>query len=239
MKDLNCWEKKFKSCSYSDRLLDKLLQLNEKAEKKININEVKKAIYYAKKYHGQQKRQSGLPYYTHPLEVANMVADHCFKTDILVTSILHDTLEDTLLTQKMIKDIFNQTIAQQVESLTRIKLDHNKLKKKISATEIVDLLWLQNKEDLLLIKLFDRIHNIQTIHSKSPEKILETVQETLKKFISLSIYFQANKPSLFKINQTILNLCYQQLPIKQHQFLYNNQSIMFSLDNFQLPLLNV
>ena len=138
----------------------------------------------------------------------------------------------------MIKAIFNQTIAWQVENLTRIKLDHNKLKQKISAAEILDLLWLQNKEDLLLVKLFDRIHNIQTINIKSPEKILENVKETLKKFISLSIYFQAKNPSLFNINKTLLNLCYQQLPIKHHQYLYND-SIIFSLDNFQLPLLNV
>lgn len=233
MRDLNCWEKKFESCIYSDNLLNKLLKLNLQAENKINITEVKKAIYYAKKYHGEQKRQSGIPYYSHPLEVASMVANHCFKTDILVTSILHDTLEDTALTEVMIKDIFNPTIAWQVENLTRIKLDHNKLKQKISAAEILDLLWLQNKEDLLLIKLFDRIHNIQTINIKSPEKILATVQETLKKFISLSIYFQAKNPSLFKINKTILNLCYQQLPNSY------NDSIIFYLDNFQLPLPNV
>ena len=155
MRDLNCWEKKFEACIYSDNLLNKLLKLNLQAENKINITEVKKAIYYAKKYHGKQKRQSGMPYYTHPLEVASMVSNYCFKTDILVTSILHDTLEDTALTQSMIKDIFNPTIAWQVENLTRIKLDHNKLKQKISAAEILDLLWLQNKEDLLLVKLFN------------------------------------------------------------------------------------
>lgn len=57
----------------------------------------------------------------------------------------------------MIKAIFNQTIAWQVENLTRIKLDHNKLKKKVSSTEILDLLRLQNKEDLLLITCFRKL----------------------------------------------------------------------------------
>lgn len=235
MQDPDCWEKKFKPCIYSDRLLEKLLKLNEKAPEKINIIEVKKAIYYAKKYHGKQKRLSGVPYYTHPIAVASMVANHCFKTDILVTSILHDTLEDTLLTQEMIKNIFGLTVAWQVTSLTRIKLDHNQLKQKISVAEILNLLWLQNKEDLLLVKLFDRIHNIQTINFKTPEKILETLQETFKRFISLSIYLQANNPSLLKITEFLLNLCYQQLPIKHLKSLHNQRTI-FSSDNFQLPL---
>ena len=93
MEDINCWETKFKACVYSNKLLDKLLRLNEKTDNKINIIEIKKAIYYAKKYHGDQKRLSGEPYYSHPLEIAYNIADCFFTTDILVTSILHDTIE--------------------------------------------------------------------------------------------------------------------------------------------------
>ena len=95
MKDINCWEEKFKACVYSDKLLAKLLRLNEKTQIKTNINEVKKAIFYAKKYHGDQKRLTGEPYYSHPLEVASLVSNYIGRTDIIVTSILHDTLEDT------------------------------------------------------------------------------------------------------------------------------------------------
>ena len=68
MKDINCWEAKFEACIYSDKLLNKLLLLNKQASNKIDFTEVRKAIYYAKKYHGAQKRQSGEPYYSHPLE---------------------------------------------------------------------------------------------------------------------------------------------------------------------------
>jgi len=94
MNDLTVWSSKFESCCYSERLLTKLSLINETSKYKIDLLEIKKAIYYAKKYHGTQKRQSGELYYSHPIEVAFNVADHCFKTDILVTSILHDTIED-------------------------------------------------------------------------------------------------------------------------------------------------
>ena len=101
MEDINNWQTKFESCQYADKLINKLLLLNEIAKDPVNIQEVKKAIYYAKKYHADQKRKSGEPYYCHPVEVAYMVADRCFKTDILVTSILHDVIEDTTFTEEM------------------------------------------------------------------------------------------------------------------------------------------
>jgi len=170
MEDLKCWQTKFKFCDYSERLLIKLGLLNKIKTPKVDILEIKKAIYYAKKYHGDQKRQSGEPYYMHPLEVAYKIANYCFKTDILVTSILHDTLEDTELTIDMIDIIFGSNIANQVEGLTRIKAYG-----KISAAEIVRTLLRQHKDDLLLIKYFDREHNMQTINAKPPEKISKTI----------------------------------------------------------------
>src|SRR5689334_6789227 len=117
MEDYNCWETKFKSCYYSQRLLDKLSVLNEKTGHRVNITEVKKAVYYAVKYHAGQYRQSGEPYYSHPLEVAYMVSDYLFRTDIIVTAILHDTIEDTDLTAEMIRSIFGAQAASQVEDL--------------------------------------------------------------------------------------------------------------------------
>jgi guanosine-3',5'-bis(diphosphate) 3'-pyrophosphohydrolase len=232
MNDLYCWETKFKYCCYSQRLLIKLLLLNKTAILKINILKIKKAIYYARKYHGDQKRESGEIYYSHPLEVAFNVADPCFKTDILVTSILHDVIEDTALTEKMIEYIFDPIIASQVEALTRVKFD-----RKISAAETLDLLCIKNKDDLLLIKFFDRIHNIQTIHVKTPESMLKMIKETIKKFISLSIYLKATIPDLIKTHETMLNLCFQALSIKQHPLLSLVKKNFE--DSFQLPFLDL
>lgn len=177
------WQLNFDSCKYSNRLLDKLLWINatKPRDHKINIVEVQKAIYYAKKYHGDQKRQSGEPYYTHPLEVAYMISDYLFRTDVLVTSILHDTIEDTELTFEMIEDAFGFRIAEQVEDLTRVK-NHGK----ISSAEMVEFLWLQKKYDVLLIKQFDRLHNMQTIGVKSPEKMQKIISETISNFTVLA-----------------------------------------------------
>ena len=103
MEKNNSWITKYGNCFYSERLITKLISLSEKTKNRINLLEIKKAIYYAKKYHGVQKRESGEPYYSHPLEVAYMISDYLFRTDIIITSILHDTIEDTDLTFEMIR----------------------------------------------------------------------------------------------------------------------------------------
>ncbi len=186
MEDILSWSSKFKPCFYSDRLINKLLLLNTMVSNPVDIQEVTKAIYYAVKYHGDQKRQSGEPYYSHPLEVAYMLAEYTtegktkyFRTDLLVTAILHDTIEDTKLTFEMIKTIFGLVIADQVMDLTRIKEDGHK----ISAAETIELLWLQKKFDMLFIKQLDRLHNLQTIQAKSVDKITKIVNETFNTFI--------------------------------------------------------
>ncbi|WP_342260284.1 HD domain-containing protein [Candidatus Tisiphia endosymbiont of Metellina segmentata] len=196
--EINYWNNsKYAPCQYATRLLDKLRKMNEEVNRPIDINEVKKAIYYAKKYHGSQMRQSGEPYYSHPLEVAYMISDYLFRTDIIVTSILHDTIEDTELTEKMIAYIFGKQVASQVEDLSR-----NKPHGKISSAETLDILLQQEKYDVALIKLFDRTHNIQTLETKSPEKAKKIIIETLSRFMSLSMYF--NTPT---IEQNFAELC--------------------------------
>ena len=187
MQDDKSWWTKFDSCKYSNRLLDKLLLLNEDKSKedKIDISKVQKAIYYAKKYHGDQKRQSGEPYYSHPFEVAYMISDYLFRTDIIVTSILHDTIEDTELTFEMIRKLFGEVIAHQVMDLTRITGGDGR---KISSAEMVGFLFEQKKYDLLLIKQFDRLHNMQSIGAKSLEKIKKITEETIGTFTVLAAF---------------------------------------------------
>jgi (p)ppGpp synthase/HD superfamily hydrolase len=212
MEDINYWEAKFKYCNYSNKLLSKLIMLNSNAKEKINLNEIKKAIYYAKKYHKEQKRQSGEPYYSHPLEVASMVSDYLFRTDIIVTSILHDTIEDTLLTQKMIACIFDQRISDQVEDLTRVKAD-----RKISSAELIESLWHEKKYDILLIKQFDRVHNMLTIKAKNPEKIKKITEETLNEFIILSIFLETKDIEL-KLTELCMKIVNQETLLSADPF---------------------
>lgn len=162
--------------------------INKMSKNMVDLNKIKKAIYFAKKYHGRQKRETGEFYYSHPLEVAYMVSDYLFRTDIIVTSILHDCIEDTLLTKEMIVKEFGYKIAGQVEDLTRVKKD-----KKISAAEVVKILYQQKKKELLLIKLFDRLHNVQTIGAKTHKKEQKTILETLQVFLALATYLKIPK----------------------------------------------
>jgi guanosine-3',5'-bis(diphosphate) 3'-pyrophosphohydrolase len=218
-------EELFESCSYSDRLLNKLKTLNHTSPNKVNLSEIKKAIYIARKFHGEQKRESGEPYYSHPLEVAYMVADYLFKTEYLITSILHDTLEDTKLTQGMIEELFNKNIAQQVEGLTRIK-QHGK----ISSAELVEILWQQKEYELLLIKQFDRLHNMLTINAKSPEKIKKITKETFETFILLAAFL-----GIPNVEEQLIQICQN---ISNSQSITIEELLPFGSDQDLLALLS-
>jgi (p)ppGpp synthase/HD superfamily hydrolase len=112
-------------CKYSIRLIEKLKSSDTKNI--LNFDLINKAIYWAKKYHGNQKRKSGEAYYTHPLEVAYMISDYKLKTDVIAASILHDIVEDTEVTVEMINSSFGQRISEMVDRLTRDRPDGSKL----------------------------------------------------------------------------------------------------------------
>jgi len=74
------------SCKYSIRLLEKLKSLD--TQNVLDFEAINKAIYWAKKYHGEQKRKSGEPFYSHPLEVAYMISEYQLKTEVIVAALL-------------------------------------------------------------------------------------------------------------------------------------------------------
>lgn len=201
------------NCQYSIRLMDKLNRLNEKSDDKIDLSMVDKAIYYAKKYHGAQTRESGEPYYSHPLEVAYLISDYLFKshhlfesnnqskTNLIITSILHDTIEDTEMTKEIIANIFGDQIASNVEALTRDKPNY-----KISSAKMIESLSQQKKYGLALIKIFDRIHNLKTIETKSPQKARKIIEETISAFITPAIQLEE-----ISVEKELTTLCYQLL----------------------------
>jgi (p)ppGpp synthase/HD superfamily hydrolase len=212
-------------CQYSIRLIEKLKSLDTKNI--LDFDLINKAIYWARKYHGEQKRKSGEPYYSHPLEVAYMISEHKLKTDVIVASILHDIIEDTEVTAGMIFDNFGQRIAEMVDRLTRDRPDGTKL----TIEEVITNAYKKADKEVLLIKLIDRLHNMQTIGSMSIEKIEKTTSETLKKFITLSIYLEERASRMLSVEKILTELCYQNIPIKQPQI--QHQEMAFE-DNFQL-----
>jgi (p)ppGpp synthase/HD superfamily hydrolase len=213
-------------CKYSIRLIAKLKSLDTKNV--LDFNLINKAIYLAKKYHGNQKRKSGEPYYTHPLEVAYMISDHKLKTDIIVASILHDIIEDTEVTVEMIEGTFGQRIAEMVDMLTRDRPDGTKL----TIEEVINNAYKKADKEVLLIKLIDRLHNIQTIGSLSAKKIEKTITETLANFIASSMYL-----GLLEIESQLTESC-MYYDSKQKNKPYKKKSI-FSFNDHTSPLLSL
>jgi len=179
---------KLEPCIYSDSLLKKLEELNNTAIyykcDQVDITYIKKGIAFAKYYHGQQMRKSGEPYYSHPIAVSYMVSEHIFRENAIIAALLHDTLEDTTLTLSEIEQEFSPRIAQIVDRLTR-KIDPA-TGKKMSAGECLIQSFLLKDDDVTLIKMFDRLHNISTINYMSKEKQKRIIDETLRDFYIIS-----------------------------------------------------
>ncbi len=213
-------------CKYSIRLIEKLKSLD--TQNVLDFELINKAVYWAKKYHGDQKRKSGEAYYTHPLEVAYMISEYKLKTDLIVASILHDIIEDTEVTAKMIHNAFGQRIAKMVDRLTRDRPDGTKL----TVEEIINSTYKNGDKEVLLIKLIDRLHNIQTIESMSTQKIEKIIAETLTNFIASSMYL-----GLLEIEQQLTESC-MYYDSKQKNKPYKKKSI-FSFNDHTSPLLSL
>ena len=212
---MNCIE----SCKYSIRLIEKLKSLDTKNV--LDFDLINKAIYWAKKYHGEQKRKSGEPYYTHPLEVAYMISDYKLKTDVIVASILYDIIEDTPVTAGMILDTFGWRITEMVDRLTRDRPDGTKL----SVEQILNNIYQLKDIEVLVIKLFDRLHNAKTLGYQSEAKREHTIFETITQFIVPAAYYGYNdiEKELWKIYCYHKNLDYDLLTFVDKPF--NNKSL--------------
>jgi (p)ppGpp synthase/HD superfamily hydrolase len=205
MQNINCWESKFQACQYSDRLLNLLIFLNTMVRIPVDIKIIQMACYYARLYHGDQKRKSEEPYYSHPLIVAYLFALYVgyhkqiyYTTDLIAIAILHDTIEDTALTYDMIVEIFGKVIADGVKDLTRITDDGVKH----GAFETLKSLYEQGKIGLLYVKLSDRLHNAMTLNFMKPTKQLSIAEETRDYFLPFAYKYELNE-----LGETIREIC--------------------------------
>lgn len=146
-----------------------------------------KAYIYAMKAHGSQKRASGDPYFSHPLEVAAILTDLKLDDATIVAALLHDTIEDTGATKTEIDEMFGPEIGHLVEGLTKIKrLDL--VSKEAAQAENLRKLLLAISDDIrvLLVKLADRLHNMRTIKHVRPDKRTRIAQETMDIYAPLA-----------------------------------------------------
>jgi GTP diphosphokinase / guanosine-3',5'-bis(diphosphate) 3'-diphosphatase len=146
-----------------------------------------RAYVYAMKAHGNQKRASGAPFFSHPLEVAAILAEMRLDDATIATALLHDTIEDTGATRSEIDTLFGPEIGSLVDGLTKIKkLDL--VTKKAEQAENFRKLLLAISSDIrvLLVKLADRLHNMRTLEHMKPAKRKIVAEETMEIYAPLA-----------------------------------------------------
>src|SRR5690349_11108768 len=174
-----------------------------------NANEdlLNRAYVYAMKAHGEQRRASGDPYFSHPLEVAGILTDLKLDDATIVAALLHDTIEDTEATRAEIDQLFGKDIGALVEGLTKLKkLDL--VSKEAKQAENLRKLLLAIADDVrvLLVKLADRLHNMRTLDHMPPEGRTRIAQETLDIYAPL-----AGRMGMHSLREELEDLAFRQL----------------------------
>lgn len=154
-----------------------------------NPNEalLNQAYVYAMQKHGEQKRASGDPYFSHPLEVAAILTDLHLDEETIAVALLHDTIEDTDATRREIDELFGERIGHLVEGLTKLKrLDLVTPQAKQAENLRRLLLAISDDIRVLLVKLSDRLHNMRTLGAMRPEKCERIATETMEIYAPLA-----------------------------------------------------
>lgn len=147
-----------------------------------------KAYVFSMQAHGAQKRASGDPYFSHPLEVAGILTEMRMDDRTIATALLHDTVEDTNVTLEDIERLFGSEVAKLVDGVTklsRIELQSDQTKQAENFRKLI--IAMSQDIRVLLIKLADRLHNMRTLHYiQKPEKRLRIARETMEIYAPLA-----------------------------------------------------
>ena len=146
-----------------------------------DITMVERAYQIARDAHKDQKRKSGEPYIIHPLCVAIILADLELDKESIVAGILHDVVEDTVMTLDEITEVFGPEVALLVDGVTKLtQLSWSMDKVEIQAENLRKMFLAMAKDiRVILIKLADRLHNMRTLEFMKPEKQKEKARETM------------------------------------------------------------
>ena len=184
---------------------------------------VNRAYEYAKKMHDGQTRSSGEPYYTHPMEVAGLLANMKLDTATIVTAILHDTLEDTKATFDEVKSQFGEEVANLVNGVSKLSRIEGQTVEGKQAENFRKLV-LAMSEDIrvLLVKLADRLHNMRTLNAiQKPEKRQRIARETIEIYVPL-----AERIGLHNLKEELEDLCFAQLNPEARESISNRLSFL-------------
>jgi len=164
-------------------LVERVLSYDPNADEAL----LNRAYVYAMKAHSNQKRASGDPYFSHPLEVAAILTELKLDDATIATALLHDVIEDTEATRAEIDQLFGPEIGALVDGLTKIRrLDL--VSKRAEQAENFRKLLIAISSDIrvLLVKLADRLHNMRTLEHMKPESRARISQETLDIYAPLA-----------------------------------------------------
>ncbi|HVT13003.1 MAG TPA: bifunctional (p)ppGpp synthetase/guanosine-3',5'-bis(diphosphate) 3'-pyrophosphohydrolase [Fimbriimonadaceae bacterium] len=161
-----------------------------------DINKIRYAYFLAEKAHAGQQRSSGDPYIVHPLAVAAILADLRMDDDTIVASLLHDVIEDSEFPPELIRERFGEDVLQLVEGVTKLKFSPSKglserqrAKAETNrAAESLRKMLLAMAKDfrVMVIKLADRLHNMQTLDALDPSRRTRIANETLDVYAPLA-----------------------------------------------------
>ena len=148
---------------------------------------LEKAYNFASDGHMNQKRASGEPYITHPLQVALYLSDLSMDLETIIAAILHDLIEDTDITYKNIKKEFGSDVANIVDGVTKLDRIQYNTNEEAKAEAIRKMVIAMSKDiRVLILKLADRLHNIQTIEYLADHKQERIASETLYVYAPLA-----------------------------------------------------
>ena len=158
-----------------DDILDAIRSYHAEAD----LDAVRKAYVYSAKVHQGQKRLSGEPYMTHPMEVAAILTQLRMDVPTVVTGLLHDTLEDTLSTEAELHELFGDEVTEMVDGVTKISKITFKTSEERQAENFRKMLLAMARDiRVVLVKLADRLHNMRTLGHQPEERRHRIAQET-------------------------------------------------------------
>src|SRR2546423_2565908 len=166
-----------------------------------------RAYVYAMKAHGEQRRASGDPYFSHPLEVAAILTDLKLDDATIVAALLHDTIEDTATTRSEIDQLFGRDIGTLVDGLTKLKKLDLVSKQAAQAENLRKLLLaIASDVPVLLVKLADRLHNMRTLDFVPPDARRRISEETLDIYAPL-----AARMGMHRMREELEDLAFREL----------------------------
>src|SRR5215467_15629114 len=167
-----------------------------------------RAYVYGLKKHGTQLRASGDPYFSHPVEVAGILAEMKLDSSSIVTGLLHDTIEDTDATREEIAGMFGEEIARLVDGVTklsRLEVQSETTKEAENLRKLV--LAMSSDIRVLLVKLADRLHNMRTLtYIKDPARRRRIARETMDLYAPL-----ASRIGMEKVKRELEELAFAEL----------------------------